>query len=201
MVNLLIEHNIDINAMFDNLWPLQVAVETEDEDVVEILVRSGANVNTLDGYGSTVLHFLPDSGSHILRRLTQAGACPTIANSMGLTPLHNAAIKGFTNIIAELCLCKGVVIDAKDCAGRTPLHYALLYSHEKAALKLIEFGANVRMTSKLRETPFDIADDNGLINAKNELLKKGAYSKQLPYGSIYDNDSHALSMMIGRVKS
>lgn len=201
MVKLLVDHKSDVDARFDNLWPLQVAVETESEDIVEILLEAGANVNAIDDYGSTVLHFLQDSGSHILKRLIKAGAHPAVRNSMELTPLHNAAIKGFTNIIAELCSCKEVAINAKDHDGRTPLHYALLYSHERAALKLIEFGANVRITSKLRETPFDIADDNGLSKAADELLKKGAYSKQLPCGSIYSNENRALSLMVGRVKN
>jgi ankyrin repeat protein len=200
MVELLVGQNSNVNAMFDNLWPLQVAVETENENVVEILVRSGANVNAIDGYGSTVLHFLPDSGSGICNRLIQAGAHPTVANSMGLTPLHNAAIKGFTSIVTELSSCKGVAIDAKDCDGRTPLHYALLYSHENVALKLIDLGAKVNIESKLYERPLDIADDNGLEKAKKALMQKGAYSRQLPYGNIYDNDILQQSLIIGRIK-
>ncbi len=201
MARLLIKYNIDINAMFDNLWPLQIAVETENMDAVGILLNANVNVNAVDGYGSTVLHFLPDSASDICNRLMRAGASPAIANLMGLTPLHNAAIKGFNNIIDELCVCKGVAIDAKDCNGRTPLHYALLYSHESVALKLIDFGAKVNTISKLYESPFDIADDNNLENAKRALRKKGAYSCQLPYGNIYDNAALKESLMIGRVKS
>lgn len=183
MSRLLITYTRDINAKFDGFFPLQMAVETENEEVVDQLLVSNAKADVVDQYKSNVLHFLPDSGSNMLHKLIKAGANPTAANSAGLTPLHNAAIKGFSKIIHNLILYPKVDINARDTAGRTPLHLALWSSKEAAALELIKLGADINARSSFNEYPLDIAEKNSLLsNVKKELIKRKARTYRPSFG-------------------
>jgi ankyrin repeat protein len=78
---------------FDSLGktPLHYAVAKEHFDVVEALIRAGANVNAHDErvIGDTPLGDCAKSGSfEMIRRLLDAGADPTIPGWMQLTAIH-----------------------------------------------------------------------------------------------------------------
>jgi ankyrin repeat protein len=56
--------------------------------------------------------------------LLASGANPRIANRSGLTPLHEAAKRCYSQLIKVL-ISAGSDVNAKDRSGKTPLHYAV----------------------------------------------------------------------------
>lgn len=76
--------------------------------------------------------------------------------------------------IAELLIKKGCALDAKDCLGKTPLHYAVTSDVQSLSTLLISSGASIDITDNLGKTPLHytvLYDDS--INA-TFLISKGA---------------------------
>jgi ankyrin repeat protein len=77
----------------------------------------------------------------------------------GLTPLHEAVIRGFCKV-AELLLDHGANVDMKDAGGRTPLHWAAFGKKSELVRLLLARGADPR-----------VADNRGwdaMANAQNQ---------------------------------
>jgi ankyrin repeat protein len=56
--------------------------------------------------------------------LLASGANPRIANRSGLTPLHEAAKRCYSQLI-EVLISSGSDVNARDRSGKTPLHYSV----------------------------------------------------------------------------
>ena len=112
-------------------------------DVVESLLRLGADPNALDGGGHTPLYCVANecgsaAGPEIVRALVRAGgnvnACGGVTRA---TPLHMAARRGFKEIAQALLDC-GAAAGAKDTKGDTPLQRALNCRRKEVAQLLRE---------------------------------------------------------------
>jgi len=68
------------------------------------------------------------------------------------TPLHDAASKNCTNVIAVL-LGAGAKIDAKDQAGETPLHVAAQEGSAESVATLVKAGADINAHDNRGYTP------------------------------------------------
>nr|XP_018904143.1 PREDICTED: ankyrin-3-like isoform X1 [Bemisia tabaci]XP_018904144.1 PREDICTED: ankyrin-3-like isoform X1 [Bemisia tabaci] len=112
-------------AAFSN--PEDFTPETRErvENVIEILVKNGADVNRADLEGGTALHFLAASGCERgVKLLLENGATANSVNSKGRTPLHEAAGSWTPSgrpAVVELLLRHGAEVDARDRDGQTPL--------------------------------------------------------------------------------
>jgi len=74
------------------------------------------------------------------------------------TPLHAAASRNCTNVIAVL-VHAGAKLEAKDQAGETPLHVAAQEGFIDAARTLIQAGAHINARDKDGHTPLKRALD------------------------------------------
>lgn len=68
------------------------------------------------------------------------------------TPLHDAASRNCTNVIAVL-LQAGARLEAKDQAGETPLHVAAQEGSAEAVTLLVSAGANINSRDQQGNTP------------------------------------------------
>jgi len=99
-------------------------------DVVESLLRLGADPNTRDDGGHTPLYRVAnecasEAGPEIVRALVRAGGDVNASGGVTrTTPLHMAARRGFMGIAQALLDC-GAAADAKDTKGDSPLQRAL----------------------------------------------------------------------------
>ena len=100
--------------------PLFWAAERGRRELVELLIRHGADVNAR----------APDRSRS------------TKGDQTGKTPLHVAAEGGHTAVIQTL-LEKGANIDATDEVPFTPLHWAIRHERDDAVKLLLEKGATV----------------------------------------------------------
>ncbi|XP_035774245.1 uncharacterized protein LOC118457073 isoform X2 [Anopheles albimanus] len=85
------------------LTALQIAARHGYREVVELLLRHGANVHAKDAGGNSVLHYAVESKSTaIVRLLLQHGAQVTVRNSHNRSPLEVAIECGHRRIIRML---------------------------------------------------------------------------------------------------
>ncbi|RUS75722.1 hypothetical protein EGW08_016504, partial [Elysia chlorotica] len=130
--------------------PLHLAIKLDFTEAVELLLKSGADVNAVDCSGSSAIHMAVQNRStpilHLLLEKQLMIACIILTTS-GLTPLHLAVDNGDLEQ-AELLLKHGADIDVTDGkSGRTPLFRAAESNHKPMVELLLRRGANVDVAS------------------------------------------------------
>lgn len=147
-----------------------------DLQLIKKCINDGANVNTTNSDGETVLHllmakkniesvvqFLIDNKADLNKR--------TVRGEM--TALHIAAIYGQTNIISTL-LKNGANPNIKDDDKETPLHFAVERKCLACVKVLVEAGANVNAGNSIDVTPLHSAVEIESLEIAEYLLEKGA---------------------------
>ena len=162
----------------NQMTPLHAALMAGEDDADQsldletFLLRSGANVNALDGLRRTPLHYAflsredsrqtrPCDPIQIVSLLVESMEPETILQSdvHGCTALHYAALRGATvtsllliqrgkarsEFLSLLCTLSGAAVDCVDLRGNTPLGYAVLGRHQGCALMLVQREANINV--------------------------------------------------------
>ena len=121
---------------------LIVASNNGHTDIVEMLLKAGADVDARNKYGYTAL-IEASWGSHIdiVRMLLKAGADVNAQNHFGYTALIEASINGNTTDIVEMLLDAGADVNVRDISGQTALMNAMRKDHIGKIELLRERGA------------------------------------------------------------
>ena len=180
IATLLLKHGADYEARERyNLTPLHVAVLTGTPSVVELLIKSGADVNAIGGKSITSeftpLHAATQTKNEkIIRLLVELGGADIDAKCQeGKTPLHFACDWGHDETV-KILLENGADINAGDDFGVTPLHRAAMQNQEDVARVLIENGADVHAQDQKDATPLTFAVFTGSRTVVELLLENGA---------------------------
>jgi ankyrin repeat protein len=119
--------------------PILLAAETNNLDVIKVLVDAEADPNIPTEQGTTALMMAAGAGTDVQRArepeeravaaktaayLVEHGADVNAAGQFGWTPLHAAAYQGLNDVI-EYLVGKGAKIDQKDKFGQTPLSISM----------------------------------------------------------------------------
>jgi ankyrin repeat protein len=125
--------------------PLHWAVTRGSPEVVDLLLRRGADVNARDNYGETPLHALarldPWRTAIMAPRLVAAGADLEARDVRGFTPLHVAA--GADNLgVVQLYASLPHTYDAATPTGLLPLDLAYRSRSDRVAERLFALGAH-----------------------------------------------------------
>jgi len=173
-----IKMGCDINAQNDKgkLTALHAATMAEDVEVMQILIKAGANVNMKDMTGKTALHWAamfhaPEEAELLLN----SGAKVDSLDEKKRTALHMVAMTGVGP--AGLLIDKGASLSLKSGNGLTPLHYAVVGGHERMIVLLLKKGARVDVLDSQGRTPLQLAK---IYNSESamELLADPEKAKQ-----------------------
>lgn len=142
------------------MTPVHTAAMRRQADVVEELIKFGADANVVNARGYTPLHIAAtqeDLAS--IRALTGVRTIDVNARDPNFaTPLHYVALKGNADCTLHLLKTEGCDVNAAMRNGITPLH-AAVYSGCVGVVKhlLSASGANANVYNIWRRTPLHFA--------------------------------------------
>uniref|UniRef100_A0A669Q863 Nuclear factor NF-kappa-B p105 subunit n=1 Tax=Phasianus colchicus TaxID=9054 RepID=A0A669Q863_PHACC len=159
--------------------PLHLAVITKQAEVVEDLLKAGANVNLLDRHGNSVLHLAAAEGDDkilsLLLKHQKASSMIDLFNGEGLSAVHMVVIANSLSCL-KLLIAAGVNVNAQEQkSGRTALHLAVEEENiPLAGCLLLEGDADVDSTTYDGTTPLHIAAGRGFTKLAAVLKAAGA---------------------------
>ncbi|XP_065184808.1 E3 ubiquitin-protein ligase HACE1-like [Sycon ciliatum] len=166
--------NMHLSRSGDSL--LHIAANAGAIEVLTVMLKRGADVNSRDKNRNTALH-LTARGNHqrCFGRLLEFGADINASDKRGLTPLHwLAATRGQTELLTMAIVRHKALVDAADSIGQTPLHMACQNGNRAAVTKLLDYGANCEQQDEKGRTPLFFASRYGQVECIQHLLKHGA---------------------------
>ena len=175
-VRRVLQSKVDVNAPTnDGATALHWAAERGSADIVDLLIRAGAQAEARNVYGVTPLAVASAHGNAaIIERLLTAGANPNQTLAEDETPLMAAARTGRVDALKAL-LARGADVNAQEkYRGQTALMWAASEGHADAIRALVQSGANVKARSKAGFTPLLFAVRDGQVEAIRTVLSLGA---------------------------
>jgi uncharacterized protein len=175
----------------DGTTALMWACYNGDADLVERLIKAGANVSAVNDYGASALQVAAVlADPRIIKDLLKAGVNPDSPNAEGQTALMVVARSGNVES-AKLLLDAGATVDAREQWGnQTALMWAASEAHPQMIRLLLEHHADVNAHGAIRDwqrrvtaegrpknenhggfTPLIYAARIGCIECAKELLK------------------------------
>lgn len=182
-VRTILDSRADANAVQpDGTTALHWAVERDAIEIVQLLIRAGANVKATNRYGATPLWLASLNGNAAtIGVLLEAGADPSAASDEGETALMVAARTGKIDAV-NLLLARGADPNVKEqWRGQTALMWAAAEGYAPVIETLVARGADVSARSNGGFTAILFAAREGRIAAVDALIKAGAdMSDSLP---------------------
>jgi ankyrin repeat protein len=153
---------------------LHIAVASGSNEILQILLRSGADVAAKNKKGNTAVELAQNAQT--IEFLKAAGATmPEIPDKDKNKRLHAYATKGLTGGVL-LALKAGADVNhrGKETANRTPLHLASANNHHATAQLLVKHGAQVNAQDVFKQTPLHYAVLNNHHTTAQLLVEHGA---------------------------
>jgi len=128
-----------------------------DQELVEALLKKGADVNAMDTKGAPPLVYGAAGGyEKIVKMLIDRGADVNAMADDGRRALYISVARGDLGIVKLLIAAKADV-KLKDGHGSTALHTAAVWDRQEIAEMLIDAGANVNAIDEAGNSPLDLA--------------------------------------------
>lgn len=135
---------------------LYIAVEKDNLEMAELLIKSGCSVNQCSCIGDSPLHVAVERNNMpMVRLLLKSGANVSCGDRNGRTALHLAASPStFGNLdMVQLLIDNGSHVNQRDTGGATPLSLACQCGHRSVALHLLSQGADASGADLSGNTP------------------------------------------------
>ncbi|CAF0967227.1 unnamed protein product [Rotaria sordida] len=172
--------------------PLYVAMKSQKFDVVKLLLKHGANPNTVTKFDLTpfllacaicdldIIEACIAAGANI--NFTLSGSNTNNLNITGETALFIATLKDRVDVVKFL-IEKGAQVNIQNHCGVSPLHLCAKSGNQELVQVLIQAGANVNITPQGKisietllavETPLIAAAKKGHVEICEYLIQNGA---------------------------
>lgn len=177
---------LDHGATLDCPIPLINAACEGFEDMVELLLRRGAQVDAKapNSSAAPLLYAASRRRLRICEILLENNATIESQNKDGRTALHLAAERGHTHV-CRLLLNRGANKEARGNDGETPLLLAAQHNHWAVCSILLDRGADVETQCKCSNTrPLLVAVQRGHSEVCRLLLNHGADRTAVSSGGV-----------------
>jgi len=162
IVELLVQRkDFDPDVQDGSGWtPLMIASSLrEGDELVDLLLRKEADVNSKNFSGQTALHFCASKNNlDVARKLIAHKASARVKDGRGQLALHRAAAIGSVPM-AKLLLDNRSPLNATDISGFTALHHAISEGHGDTAILLLKAGAETDKRDVDGHLAIDLAPD------------------------------------------
>ncbi|MDA0938967.1 MAG: ankyrin repeat domain-containing protein [Proteobacteria bacterium] len=153
---------------------LMFAASEGHKDIVELLIKKGANLNEQDNYGKTALMKAASEGHEdIVDLLIKGDAALDEKDNYGRTALMDAASKGHEDTV-ELLIKGDAALDEKDNSHRTALMLAASKGRKDTVDLLIKGDAALDEKDNSHRTALMLAASEGRKDTVELLIKGGA---------------------------
>ncbi|MES2920822.1 MAG: ankyrin repeat domain-containing protein [Verrucomicrobiota bacterium] len=172
IVKILIDHGLNPNKALNRFGetPLMRAVTEKNQPIVDLLLKSGADVNMTDGRGYTPLLSASAGGDvSMIELLIREGADPGKQSDSGRDALTVAIVSEQIPAITWW-ISHGNDIEHRDSMGNTPLMIAAKFGKSASTMWLLEHGADIHAKDERGKTALDLAKADGHVKIV-ELLQ------------------------------
>lgn len=181
-VSEMIATGVDVNLRTEDSVAQTALMAAASSRMTAMLLKAGADPRLADMQGTSVLHHvvLKDEALSIIPLLVNAGADPNaVEPTNGETPLLWAKQwffgldpkMGFK--VLDLLVNNGAGVDAKDNAGNTLVHIAVMNRKQQLVKFLVDKGADVSLANADGRTPLETARDLDFREMVKILSKGG----------------------------
>lgn len=167
----------NINFQFKEeggLTPLMAASFSGHVDVVEILLKAGADTSIRGPLGGQAIHLAVGQCREKVVEKLLAAKVKLDTTDKGLTPLMMGMTENCAGTIS-LLLSAGDPVNAAQRDGWTPLMHAAAVGSPKVISLLLKAGANREQKNAEGETAADVARKAGHADAAKLLLGEGKH--------------------------
>ena len=197
------------NMSCGSLTLLQLAVLLDSIELVQDILKYGANVNIENQFGlqDSVLHSAAELGNaKIVQLLIDAGADIEKTNSDQQTALHSAVLGDHLEVV-ELLLKNNANANTQDRQGTSPLHYSAYQGNLRMSEMFVKHGVDINAKNCEGLTAIDCAstahhseiveyflnENKGIFARVCEFLvgkdQGGQEVESVPFGDDGENDS------------
>ncbi|WP_020004838.1 ankyrin repeat domain-containing protein [Brachyspira innocens] len=173
------------NVYLGDASPLQYAIFKGNINIINTLLKLGADINRKDSLGNNALMYAASYGSAevIDTLLNYSSNSYRVVDIYGDTPLHNAAALGNTNTLTAIMNRTPININAQNIDGNTPLHFAVKNHNSNTYRFLLLKGADYTIKNYDGKTASDLLYADG-IESIDSIISNDTNS----FTNIYTND-------------
>ena len=201
-VGLLLEHGALLGIANNvDAEPIHLAAQTGNINTVELLIKAGANVNSMVRHTKmTPIHYAAeykDNSEHI-SALARLGALIDGEDYMGWTPLHWASWRGHLASLKALLDC-GASVNARTHDGNASIMLAVASNSHACVQNLIKVGADCSVVRDSQWNVLHYAAIGGSVDTVCSLAKADLSSLDLQELRTKDTGQTVDEMISARI--
>ncbi|KAM4578285.1 death-associated protein kinase 1 [Fundulus diaphanus] len=154
--------------------PLLIAAGCGNIQIIEVLMRKGAEIQANDKSGANAIYYAARHGHVETLKFLHEKKCPLdVQDKSGETALHVAARYGNVDVVSYLCSIRANP-DLTDREQETPLHCAAWHGYSAVARALCQAGCRVDAKNREGESPLLTASARGFVDIVECLVEHKA---------------------------
>lgn len=154
--------------------PLLIAAGCGNIQIIDVLIRKGAEIQTFDKSGANAIYYAARHGHVETLKFLHEKKCPLDnQDKSGETALHVAARYGNVDVVQYLCSIHANP-DLTDREQETPLHCAAWHGYSAVARVLCQAGCDANARNREGESSLLTASARGFRDIVECLLEHGA---------------------------
>uniref|UniRef100_A0A3B3R0F1 Death-associated protein kinase 1 n=1 Tax=Paramormyrops kingsleyae TaxID=1676925 RepID=A0A3B3R0F1_9TELE len=179
--------------------PLLIAAGCGNIQIIDVLVKKGADINTHDKSGANAVYYASRQGHVETLKILHEKNCPLdIQDKSGETALHVAARYGNVDVVQYLCSIHAKT-NLADKEEETPLHCAAWHGYFSVAGALCAAGCDVNLRNREGESPLLTAAARGFQDIVECLVEYGAdLNSTDKVGCLFQDGHTALHLAVRR---